>query len=819
MRARPTYWFTLSLLITVLCTFSAGAQPISTTGVSTATRIYVGTYLHDISNLSLNDGTYDIDADLWVKWRGEFDPNEIRFANAAEFERDVLATTNDDDWHSARWRIRGTFRGDFPVKRFPFDTQRVAIQLELPRQMGDLTPDLAGSGISSSFSITDWTWSRDFRPVIRTHMYPSDLGSITHEGRPSEVRQVGFEVSLSRPLMPVILKLFLPLLIVAFIVFLSLFVPLATLQPSLTMCVTGLVAVFAFQFSVSDVMPSVAYLTLADVLFITVYMLAVCCVLIVVTSHVLHVNDRTRLATRIRKIARIALPIGFGFAVWLAIPFKPIVEANTTTESTMQKRHASTRSTLRIGTTMPLRLASSPIGAASIWGLSYFDTHHRIQPLALDRMPRIDNDGLRFLADGSLEVTWTLRQDARWSDGSPIVLDDLLLPLAQQKDVRIVETDAVDTRTLVIRWRSRVVDALRPPALWPSTYLKQQIDINDKIALQQARGYGALPTTGPYQTVHVSEKKIIAVRNPYFALSPAPIARVELTHYPDAQALRKALLAGEIDIITPNSLDGDDAEVFVDHPSYQKAQAPIKHAVFLAVPLQDTAWQELDARIALTQAIDRSALARIDGGHDDDVAHSPNPDMRAHNKSRLAHNITQAADFFEAWPDEQKTIPLYWSLPMNQKVVRSLVDDLQRVGFTVEPQQVESTWPMWLGQSHDGFLLHSLRVDSRADAAQWWALPSISNRVQREERHVAWTDETHAWVDQYEHALFPERRTQLKEHIDHAWEIHLPMIPLYFAQQAIIVSRALHGWNTPSEQLFGQTMDNWYFDDPSPSLE
>ena len=186
---------------------------------SERTRVYVGIYLHDISKLSLSDGTYEIDADLWAKWLGEFDATEIRFANASDLEFDVLDTERDGEWNSARWRVRGTMRSEFPVHDFPLDRQAVRVQVELPRSKGELVPDLAGSGVSHRFSITDWNWSPEFRPVMTTERYPSDLGSITDEGRSSEVRRVSFEVPLERPIMPVILKLFLPLAVVALMCF------------------------------------------------------------------------------------------------------------------------------------------------------------------------------------------------------------------------------------------------------------------------------------------------------------------------------------------------------------------------------------------------------------------------------------------------------------------------------------------------------------------------------------------------------------------------------------------------------------------------
>ncbi|MBC7173168.1 MAG: hypothetical protein H5U40_12095, partial [Polyangiaceae bacterium] len=74
-----------------------------------AQRIYVGVYLHDVTRFDQRNGTYDVDLDVWLKWRGDFDPTELRLQNAAdELFREDFGATQDGDWHSDRWRIRGT---------------------------------------------------------------------------------------------------------------------------------------------------------------------------------------------------------------------------------------------------------------------------------------------------------------------------------------------------------------------------------------------------------------------------------------------------------------------------------------------------------------------------------------------------------------------------------------------------------------------------------------------------------------------------------------------------------------------------------------
>lgn len=777
-------------------------------------RVYVGIYLHDISDLSLNTGTYKVDADVWAKWRGDFDPDEIRFANASKISREVLESANDGDWHAARWRIRATMRAKFPVENFPFDTQTLAVRLELPRYIGLLTPDLAGSGVSEEISITDWEISQDFKMVVDTSTYASDLGRIRNEGKPSQVRSISYEVAIARPFMPVALKLFLPLGIIALIIFLSIFAPPRTLQPPLTMCVSGLVAVFAFQFSIGNILPRVSYLTLADKLFIIAYFLAICCTIVVVTSNVLALNDRTKAVRRLRLSARILLPLFVLGSVIAAIPSKPTTDAPPVAEAPTIEREQSTRDRLRIGTTTPLRLSTSAIGAASRWGVTYRDQNHRRAPLVLQELPSPSNDSMRFLRDGSLETTWRIRHDARWSNGDPITVDDMLLPLTTHPDDRIIDYHAADEHTLVLRWKERSIAAMQPPQLWPSTHLKNTLVTEDADALNHALNYEKQPTTGPYRITEISTDRITAERNPEFFLPNAAIEKVELQYFETHDALRAALLSGEIDISTPMDLPESALRAYYRDKDLTIGRSPSMNAVFIALPLTDTPWDDVNARNALLQAIDRPSLTARRWGKDQQIADVPMTQTPSEHISRVAFDPKAAQRFFETIDPSLLETTLYWSAPMSKDTAQTIADNLENIGFSIELKEVDSTWPMWASQDFDGLLLHSIRVEYGSDPAQWWALPSANNTLQRHKETSVWTGRIRRLVDSYEHALFRERREQLGERIEQAWANALPLIPLYFDRQYVIVSKALKGWNAPTQQPFGSTMDSWYFADP-----
>ncbi len=170
---------------------AASAAFPSTSAASPASRVvYLGVYLHDITKVSLQDGTVDVDAEVWVKWRGDFDPERVVLANGGRVNRTKVREEADGDWHAVTWRIRGPLRGEFPLGEFPFDRQKIALEFSLPTGDGILEPDFAASTVEEHFSITGWVYDARFVPRVETRQFASDLGRVREEGRATDVRLV-----------------------------------------------------------------------------------------------------------------------------------------------------------------------------------------------------------------------------------------------------------------------------------------------------------------------------------------------------------------------------------------------------------------------------------------------------------------------------------------------------------------------------------------------------------------------------------------------------------------------------------------------------
>src|SRR6266542_5217812 len=103
-------------------------------------------------------------------------------------------------------------------------------------------------------------------------------------------------------------------------------------------------------------------------------------------------------------------------------------------------------------------------------GLTVMDPEGNLQPRLAEAVPSIENGFWRLFADGRMETTWRIREGARWQDGVPFTADDLVftaqawrdpeLPILGHIAFQSVDTvEAVDARTVTVRWKKPYIDA------------------------------------------------------------------------------------------------------------------------------------------------------------------------------------------------------------------------------------------------------------------------------------------------------------------------------------------------------------------------
>lgn len=204
-------------------------------------------------------------------------------------------------------------------------------------------------------------------------------------------------------------------------------------------------------------------------------------------------------------------------------------------------------------------------------GLTRWDFNGNPIPRIASKVPSIQDGDWKVNPDGSMDVTWKLRPDVTWHDGSPLTADDFVFgfTLALDKNltvvpvgdlVKISEIRAVDPHTLAVHWRST--------SIWGNANEREGFPsvpkhiLND---LYQSKDYQAMDNSplwsseyiglGPYKLKEIQQGSFweAAAYDKYFLGKPK-IDRLFLHWVPDVNVLNAQLLAGAIDLAPLGSM-------------------------------------------------------------------------------------------------------------------------------------------------------------------------------------------------------------------------------------------------------------------------
>ena len=266
--------------------------------------------------------------------------------------------------------------------------------------------------------------------------------------------------------------------------------------------------------------------------------------------------------------------------------------------------------------------------------LTVYDTTTALQiaPRIAERVPTIENGDWQVFPDGTMEVTWKLRPDVRWHDGTPATTDDFVLgyriavddPFGRGTGTirQIASVTATDRSTLSIRWKNIFIYAnhmgietgLIP---YPNHKLGPLWEAGDKQAFANSSFLADdFVGLGPYKLrewLRGSYLEATAFED-YFEGKPK-IDRLSIRWFGDTNTLVVAFMAGDLDLIPVGSMKEGEADTL--KRQYEAAGAG--SVIVSNAKLRQGMWQlrdpdavwARDARVrqALVQLIDRPSIA------------------------------------------------------------------------------------------------------------------------------------------------------------------------------------------------------------------
>jgi hypothetical protein len=197
--------------------------------------------------------------------------------------------------------LNGEFSSDMDFREFPFDTQELMFDarlVDVPSNEARFHPLTKQQGIApfSYVSLAEWSLGSVSSKADMVEMGGNSYSRFVEEM--DSVRNSGYYLW----------KLVVPMCLIIFVSWTALWLNVFSSQLSISM--TSMLTLMAYNFTVSNNLPRVSYLTLIDAVILLCYCFAALTIVWLVFSEVLN-EHKHPLGVKFKKTARFAIPAGF----------------------------------------------------------------------------------------------------------------------------------------------------------------------------------------------------------------------------------------------------------------------------------------------------------------------------------------------------------------------------------------------------------------------------------------------------------------------------------------------------------------------------
>ncbi|MDX1958705.1 MAG: hypothetical protein SFU98_09040 [Leptospiraceae bacterium] len=233
--------------------------------------VKVGIFIVNIGKFEVGTGNFTVDFYLTLKTEKipEFPLNSFEFMNGRATSMEKIY----DEPNLQQYRIQANLASPINLTHFPFDEQVLSIIIENKKFTNDkvrYVPVNQESGLDDSIHFTGWN-IKDWKTVESEHFY-----KVFNEN----YSLYAFNITIEKIIWNAFLKTFLPVLIIVFLITCSFIMDIDKIKDRLSICTSGLVASVMFHLSISNQIPPVSYLTIADKFMIQTYLVLMSCIIL-----------------------------------------------------------------------------------------------------------------------------------------------------------------------------------------------------------------------------------------------------------------------------------------------------------------------------------------------------------------------------------------------------------------------------------------------------------------------------------------------------------------------------------------------------------
>lgn len=292
-------------------------------------NVFFGMDIIDIYNVDVNTNSFKSDFYYWIKVDTAFRDEErsvvLQNIIGAESNKELVLEKVEEGILYRLYKVSGKFYIDYELKRFPLDVQEIAIRVESLRPSDRLRISFdqksfeQDSSVFERFRVPAWNMMKSYVSVdnrLSTTMRgdPDDV-----EGKLRTFKTFSFRLDLARKFLGPFLQIILPLVLIGIVAISLLYIKNVSFANIGDVSVGVFLGIIAFSISFSNTIPASNYLTKADMLFWTTFIVVlISFVTVIVISARYHEHEILPKHVRPIKIALTVLyPAALAAILWL----------------------------------------------------------------------------------------------------------------------------------------------------------------------------------------------------------------------------------------------------------------------------------------------------------------------------------------------------------------------------------------------------------------------------------------------------------------------------------------------------------------------
>jgi hypothetical protein len=248
----------------VFCAFFAQNIMAANAAPENPLKVKAGVWLVNVEKIDLSANSYRLDFYLWF----QYDPSEISLSDVQQFEfingaPSMYVVDVNETQGYLEYRVRGDFIKTFDFSQYPFETHELAVEIEHKNlDVNSLVFEAdPTSNIDPEANVAGWNLG-GFQTSVTEHSYGDETFS-----------RFVFSVDLQRPALSSFIKTVLPIAVITTISLLAFFMAPQNFAQRITLGVTTLLSATAFHLSLLSGIPPTGYLTFADKMMLSVYVI------------------------------------------------------------------------------------------------------------------------------------------------------------------------------------------------------------------------------------------------------------------------------------------------------------------------------------------------------------------------------------------------------------------------------------------------------------------------------------------------------------------------------------------------------------------